>query len=59
MQGIIKEAYNKTIGTLKQYEKIESLLIDFLRYMKYPIGLIDQAIWIVMRVYQRDYAKWQ
>lgn len=59
IQGIIGDAYNKAIGTLKQYEKLESLLIDFLRHMKYPIGFIDQAIWIVMRVYQRDYAKWQ
>lgn len=59
IQGIIEETYIKAIGTLKEYEKLESLLIDFLRYMKYPIGLIDQAIWIVMRVYQRDYAKWQ
>jgi N-glycosylase/DNA lyase len=59
IQGIIEDTYMKAIGTLKQYEKIESLLMDFLRYMKYPIGLIDQAIWIVMRVYQRDYAKWQ
>jgi len=59
IQGIIEETYTKAIGTLKQYEKLESLLIDFLKYMKYPIGFVDQAIWIVMRVYQRDYAKWQ
>lgn len=59
IQGIISDTYNKAIGTLKQYEKLEALLIEFLRYMKYPIGFIDQAIWIVMRVYQRDYAKWQ
>jgi len=59
IQGIISDTYNKAIGTLKQYEKLEALLIEFLKYMKYPIGFIDQAIWIVMRVYQRDYAKWQ
>ncbi len=59
IQGIIEETYTKAIGTLKQYERLESLLIDFLKYMKYPIGFVDQAIWIVMRVYQRDYAKWQ
>ena len=59
IQGIIEETYTKAIGTLKQYEKLETLLIDFLKYMKYPIGFVDQAIWIVMRVYQRDYAKWQ
>ena len=59
IQGIIEETSIKAIGTLKQYEKLEALLIEFLKYMKYPIGFIDQAIWIVMRVYQRDYAKWQ
>lgn len=59
IQGIIEETYTKAISTLKQYEKLESLLINFLKYMKYPIGFVDQAIWIVMRVYQRDYAKWQ
>jgi len=59
IQGIIEETYTKAIGTLKQYEKLEALLIDFLKYMKYPIGFVDQAIWIVMRVYQRDYARWQ
>lgn len=58
IQGIINDT-NKSISNLKLYEKLESLLIDFLEFMKYPIGLIDQAIWIVMRVYQREYAKWQ
>ena len=58
IQGIISDA-NKSISSLKLYEKLESLLIDFLKFMKYPIGLIDQAIWIVMRVYQKEYVKWR
>ncbi len=59
IQGIIGEGYEKAIGTLKQYEKLEAMLIEFLKFMQYPIGLVDQAIWIVMRVYQKDFAKWQ
>ena len=58
IQGLLDESI-KTISSLNLYEKIENLLKKFLEYLTYPIGLIDQAIWVVMRVYQREFAKWQ
>lgn len=58
IQGLIDESI-KTISSLNMYEKIENLLKNFLKYLSYPIGLIDQAIWVVMRVYQREFSKWQ
>lgn len=54
IQGVIQEQY-KSISSLKLYEKLEIQLIKFLEFMLAPIGFIDQAIWIVMRVYQREY----
>ena len=54
IQGVIEEQY-KSIGNLKLYEKLEEQLVKFLEFMLVPIGYIDQAIWIVMRVYQREY----
>lgn len=58
IQGLIDESI-KTISSLNMYEKIENILKNFLKYLSYPIGLIDQAIWVVMRVYQREFSKWQ
>lgn len=54
IQGVINEEY-KSIGNLKLYEKLEEQLVKFLEFILAPIGYIDQAIWIVMRVYQREY----
>lgn len=58
IQGVISEEY-KSVSSLKLYEYLELKLIKFLEFMLAPIGFIDQAIWIVMRVYQREYAKCQ
>ena len=58
IQGVISENY-KAISSLKVYEYLELKLIKFLKFILAPIGFIDQAIWIVMRVYQREYVKCQ
>lgn len=58
IQGVISEEY-KSVSNLKLYEYLELKLIKFLEFILAPIGFIDQAIWIVMRVYQREYAKCQ
>jgi len=36
--------------TFKKYTQIEEELIDFARDVDIPVGILDQAIWIVMRV---------
>jgi len=58
LQGIITNDY-KSISSLKAYEYLELKLIKFLEFILAPIGFIDQAIWIVMRVYQRECVKCQ
>lgn len=58
IQGVISEEYKST-SSLKVYEYLELKLIKFLEFILAPIGFIDQAIWIVMRVYQREYATCQ
>lgn len=40
----------KSIGTLRAYQRREAHLRDHARGFGYPVGLVDWAIWIVMRV---------
>lgn len=53
MRGL-RQASSPSVSTLKNYEKSEK---DFLAYSSqtgWPAGILDQAIWVVMRVYQRE-----
>ena len=53
MRGLRKNS-SSSVSTLKSYEKTEK---DFLAYScktGWPTGILDQAIWVVMRVYQRE-----
>lgn len=44
-----------SVSTLTMYEKIENVLLDFVKKFNYPFYCVDQSIWIVMRVFSRDY----
>lgn len=46
----IGEDAPKGIGTLRAYQRRETDLRDHARDFGYPVGLVDWAIWIVMRV---------
>jgi N-glycosylase/DNA lyase len=53
----LREASSSSVSTLRSYEKAEK---DFLAYSfkaGWPAGILDQAVWVVMRVYQRE-AQW-
>jgi 3-deoxy-D-arabino-heptulosonate 7-phosphate (DAHP) synthase len=47
------EANLKT-SSLKSYEDKESTLISYARKLETDPDTLDTAIWIVMRVYQKD-----
>ena len=42
------------INRLSIYEIYEDLFINAVKYFDYPLFLLDQAIWIVMRVYKKE-----
>ena len=44
----------KSISNLKLYEKVETILRELINIFNYTLACIDQAIWIVMRVYSRE-----
>lgn len=44
----------KSISNLKLYEKVETILRELINKFNYSLACIDQAIWIVMRVYSRE-----
>ena len=46
----VGEGVPKGIGTLRAYQRREADLRDHARSFGYPVGLVDWAIWIVMRV---------
>ncbi|MFZ2147908.1 MAG: hypothetical protein WAV28_11870 [Sedimentisphaerales bacterium] len=48
--GLNREA-TKSISSLQTYESYETLLQYYARRTGYSLGCVDQAIWIVMRVY--------
>ena len=54
--GVIEKPI-KYVTNIKLYEKLEKLLINLIRQFEYSIVCIDQAIWIVMRVYQKEYVR--
>ena len=53
MKGLVKKRI-KTIQTVKQYEKNETILRKYAQWLGRPLGCLDQAIWIVMRVYLKE-----
>jgi len=42
------------VATLKGYELTEGKFLAYSKEMGWPTGILDQAIWIVMRVYLRE-----
>lgn len=48
------EAIPKGIGTLRAYRRRETDLRDHALSFGYPVGLVDWAIWIVMRVARKN-----
>lgn len=46
----------QTVPTLSTYERLEETLRDYSQQMGVNLGYLDIAIWVVMRVYQREYA---
>lgn len=44
----------KQISSLRMYENLENHLQHYAKNAGYSLGCVDQAIWIVMRVYQRE-----
>jgi N-glycosylase/DNA lyase len=41
-----------TISTLTAYESAERVAVEYARSLGYPVGIVDRAIWIVMRAAQ-------
>jgi N-glycosylase/DNA lyase len=39
------------VSTLHDYERAESTLLDYARTCGWPMAVLDQAVWVVMRVY--------
>ncbi|MGK9370150.1 8-oxoguanine DNA glycosylase [Melioribacter sp. Ez-97] len=53
LRGVIKN--NKIhISNLSTYETFEKLFIDSVKHFEHSLSILDQAIWIVMRVYKKD-----
>lgn len=42
------------ISSLKRYEKIEESLISYSKKLNTKLSILDTAIWVVMRTYQRE-----
>ncbi|MDL1965198.1 MAG: hypothetical protein LWW90_00815 [Candidatus Desulfofervidus auxilii] len=56
LRGVIKN--NKIrINNLNNYETFEKLFINSVKHFEHPISILDQAIWIVMRVYKKERLK--
>lgn len=53
LHGLIKNRIRQ-VSNLKIYEMVEQLLIDFIRKFEFPSYCVDQAIWIVIRVYKKE-----
>ena len=53
LRGVIKN--NKIrINNLNNYETFEKLFINSVKHFEHPISILDQAIWIVMRVCKKE-----
>jgi len=46
-----------TVQCLRRYEAIESRLHAYAHKLDVTVGSLDTAIWVAMRVYQRDFAQ--
>lgn len=46
----------KAISKLKTYELIESILQRYAKDIKFKLSYLDRAIWVVMRVFQQEFA---
>ena len=46
----------ETVSSLAIYEKLEQLLQHYSREMNLQLGHLDLAIWVVMRVFRREFA---
>ena len=53
MHGLIENRV-RSVPSLKVYEKHETNLLKYARWSGWSLGCLDQAIWIVMRVYLRE-----
>jgi len=53
MSGL-RQTVPSSVSTLKNYEKTEKVFLEYSSETGWPTGILDQAIWIVMRVYQRE-----
>ena len=50
----LKAPKQNSLSSLAAYEKIEQNFMEYSDRSGWPIDILDQAIWIVMRVYQRE-----
>ncbi len=48
MQGLLSEAGGR-IGTIKEYEKTERVVVQYAASIGYPVGYLDWAIWATMK----------
>lgn len=53
LHGLIDNTIRQ-VSNLKIYEMVEQLLIDLMKKFEFPLYCIDQAIWIVIRVYKKE-----
>jgi N-glycosylase/DNA lyase len=53
MKGLLKKGV-RSIPTLNLYERHEMHLIKYANNTGWPLGYLDEAIWIVMRVYKTE-----
>lgn len=47
-------AKNYQLGTIDKYEHVESLYINAVKSFNYPVAIVDQAMWFVMRALGRE-----
>jgi N-glycosylase/DNA lyase len=55
LSGVI-ETNRLIIGSIKNYEIVESTLQNYAKCLGFTLGCLDLAIWIVMRVYLKEMA---
>ena len=51
--GLLDQAI-RTISSLQNYESLENRLRNYAKRTGYSLGCVDQAIWVVMRVYLQE-----
>ena len=55
LRGIADVPANNRL-TLPVYEMIEAKFLGYARSVGWPTAILDQAIWVVMRVYAKGHA---